>query len=142
MRTCSMRVILYPLAGLYIIEGGVARDKQDVRDRRDSKFWVRSSENLELRTSNRHPSHPPRFSCKSRSSRSSRSRSRRLGAPSLGELCGNLREICLEPDHDQDIIDAEHEGIVGRHEKWSTKDRDETNRRRQCHLSECPPSDR
>jgi len=47
-----MRVILYPLAGLYIIEGGVARDKQDVRDRRDSKFWVRSSENLELRTSN------------------------------------------------------------------------------------------
>jgi len=45
----------------------------------------------------------------------------------LGELCGNLREICLQPDHDQDIIDAEHEGIVGRHEKWSTKDRDETN---------------
>ena len=28
------------------------RDKQDVRDRRDSKFRVRSSENIELRTSN------------------------------------------------------------------------------------------
>jgi hypothetical protein len=24
------------------------RDKQDVRDRRNTKFWVRSSENLEL----------------------------------------------------------------------------------------------
>ena len=51
-------------------------------------------------------------------------------------------EICLQPDHDQDIVDAEHKIIVGRHEKWSTKDRDETNRRRQRHLSECLPNDR
>ena len=36
---------------------------------RSSKFWVRSSENLERRTSNRRPSHPFRFSRKSRESR-------------------------------------------------------------------------
>jgi len=45
------------------------RDKQDVRDRRDTKFGVRSSENLERRTSNRRPSHPSRFFRKVRESR-------------------------------------------------------------------------
>jgi hypothetical protein len=45
------------------------RDKQDVRDRRDTKFGVPSSENLERRTSNRRPSHPSRFFRKVRESR-------------------------------------------------------------------------
>ena len=53
-------------------------------------------------------------------------------------LRGNLGEFCLQSDHDQDIVGAEHQGIIGRYEKWSAQDRDETNRRRQCHLSECP----
>jgi hypothetical protein len=44
------------------------RDKQDVRDRRDPKFGVRSSENLERRPSNRRPSHPFRFFRKVRES--------------------------------------------------------------------------
>ena len=50
---------------------------------------------------------------------------------SLGESRGNLRKVFLQPDHDQDIISAEYEAIVGWHEKRSTKDRDETNRRRE-----------
>ena len=45
------------------------RDKQDVRDRRDTKFGVRSSENLERRTLNRRPSHLSRFFRKVRKSR-------------------------------------------------------------------------
>lgn len=36
---------------------------------RGSKFWVRSCESLELRTWNRRPSDPSRFSRKSRESR-------------------------------------------------------------------------
>jgi hypothetical protein len=45
------------------------RDNQDVRDRRDPKFGVRSSENLKRRTSNRRPSHPSCFFRKVRESR-------------------------------------------------------------------------
>ena len=47
----------------------VARDSRDLRKKRDSKFSVQSSENLELRTSNRRPSCPSRSSCLSRLSR-------------------------------------------------------------------------
>jgi hypothetical protein len=42
------------------------RDRQDVHDRRDAKFWVRSPGNLELQTSNSLPSRSSRFSRKSR----------------------------------------------------------------------------
>jgi hypothetical protein len=59
----------------------------------------------------------------------------------LGESRGNLRKVFLQPDHDQDIISAEYEAIVGWHEKRSTKDRDETNRRREGYFSERFPND-
>ena len=62
--------------------------------------------------------------------------------PSLGELRDSLREIFLQSDDNQDVVDAEYEGTFRRHEKWSTKDHHETNRRRQRQLSECPPNDR
>jgi hypothetical protein len=45
----------------------------------------------------------------------------------LSDLKGYLGEFGLQPDHDQDIIDAEYQSIIGRHEKWSAQDRDETN---------------
>jgi len=45
----------------------------------------------------------------------------------LSDLKGDLSEFGLQPDHDQDIVDAESQGIIGRYEKWSAQDRDKTN---------------
>jgi hypothetical protein len=60
----------------------------------------------------------------------------------LGELRGNPRKICLQPDHDQDIVDTEYQGLVRWYEKRSTEDRNKTHRRRERDLSECSPNDR
>ena len=78
----------------------------------------------------------------SRKSCLSRYDSGRFGASSLGELRSSPREICLQPDHDQDIVDTEYQGVVSLYEKRSTKDRNKTNRRGERDLSECSSNDR
>jgi len=67
----------------------VAREARDMRERRDQKFGVRSSENLEPRTSNPRPFHP------SRKSRSAILRGRVLSSQTCGALDSKRASIVL-----------------------------------------------
>src|SRR5262245_19254526 len=56
-----------------------------------------------------------------------------------GQLCGNLRKVSLQSDHDQNIIGAKSEIISRIDEKWPTEDRHDTNRLRKAEITDLLP---